>query len=130
MPAMLMAHEEDPAKVILKKVGPLKGFELFGNQVLLGVYERPRVTKSGIHLADQTRGEDEHQGKAALVLMKGPSAFVSDHNYDFKGQNVEVGDWVSIFISDGRKLRINSQLCRLCEDQHIRMKIPAPDIVY
>ena len=130
MPPMLMSHEEDPSQAILKKIGSLKGFELFGNQVLLGVYERPRVTKSGIHLADQTRKEDEHQGKAALVLMKGPTAFVSDSNYDFCGQDVKVGDWVSIFVSDGRKIVVNSQLCRLCEDQHIRLKIPAPDVVY
>lgn len=130
MPAMLMQHDEDPAKLITEKIGNLKDITIFGNYVLLGVYERPMVTKSGIHLADKTRSEDEHQGKAGLVLMKGPLAFVSDDHYDFKGQNVEIGDWVSIWVSDGRKVLINGQLCRMCEDQHIRMKIPSPDIVF
>lgn len=130
MPAMTMSHDDDPALLITKKVGNLKDFTIFGNFVLLGVYERPQKTKSGLFLSDQTRGEDKHQGKAGLVLKKGPLAFVSDANYDFKGQDVAEGDWVSIWISDGRPLYVNGQLCRLCEDQHIRLKIPAPDSVY
>lgn len=129
-PQRLMQHDTDPAKDILKQVGDLSKFVLFGNQILLGVYKRPEKTKSQIYLPDQTRQEDEHQGKAALVLMKGPTAFVSDDNYDFKGQDVKVGDWVSIFVSDGRKLMINGQLCRIVEDQHIKLKIPTPDAVY
>ena len=130
MPPMLMASVENPSTTITKKIGSLKEFTIFGNFVLLGVYERPEKTKSGIILSDQTRGEDKHQGKAGLVLKKGPTAFVSDANYDFKGQDVEVGDWVSIWVSDGRPLYINGTLCRLVEDQYIRMKIPAPDVVY
>ena len=130
MPPMLMQHDVDPAKAIMDKVGNLDGFELFGNQILLGIYERPKVTKSGIHLADVTRQEDRYQGKAALVIKKGPSAFVSDEHYDFKGQNVEIGDWVAIFVSDGRQIIINGQLCRITEDQFIRLRIPSPDMVF
>lgn len=130
MPAMAMQHDQDPAEKILKTIGNLDDIILFNNQVLLGVYERPQQTKSGIYLSDQTRGEDKFQGKAALVLKKGPTAFVSDDNYDFKGQDVDVGDWVAIFVSDGRPLVLNKQLCRLVEDQYIRLKIPAPDVVF
>ena len=125
-----MEHGADPAKEIFAGVGDLKKFELFGNQVLIGIYKRPEKTKSGLYLADATRQEDEYQGKAGLVLALGPSAFVSDDNYDFKGQSVKVGDWVAIFVSDGRKLFVNEQLCRIVEDQHIRLRIPAPDAVY
>ena len=130
MPPMLMQHDEDPASTIKKKIGNLKDIIIHGNYILLGVYERPKVTKSGIHLADTTRAEDKPQGKAGLVLKKGPLAFVSDANYDFKGQDVQIGDWVSIWVSDGRALYVNGQLCRLVEDQHIRLKIPSPDVVY
>lgn len=130
MPAMLMQHAENPANAIQKKIGNLDKIEIFGNHILLGVYERPKVTKSGIHLADQTVHEDRYQGKAALVLKKGPTAFVSDRNYDFKGQDVQEGDWVAIFVSDGRPMTINGQLCRIVEDQYIRLKIPSPDIVF
>lgn len=126
----LMHHEEDPAALITKKIGNLDNITIFGNRILLGVYERPAKTKSGIILTDQTRREDEYQGKAALVLKKGPTAFVSDANYDFNGQDVDIGDWVAIFVSDGRQLVVHGQLCRLVEDQHIRLKIPAPDIVF
>ena len=130
MPYMPMSHEEDPAELIKKKIGDLKDFVLFGNQVLIGIYERPNKTKSGVFLSDQTRHEDRHQGKAGLVLLKGPTAFVSDSNYDFKGQTVDIGDWVAIFVSDGRNINIAGQLARLVEDQYIRLKIPAPDVVF
>lgn len=125
-----MEHAQDPAKVLMEKVGDLSQFELFGNYLLLAVYERPEKTKSGIYLSDQTRGEDAYQGKVGLVLKKGPSAFVSDSQYDFKGQDVNIGDWVSIWVTDGRKLVVNGALCRIVEDQHIRLKVPSPDSVY
>lgn len=128
---MKMEHTTDPAEEILKSVGDLSKYELFGNQVLIGVYKRPEKTQSGIYISEQTRQEDEYQGKAGLVLALGPSAFVSDANYDFKGQSVKVGDWVAIFVTDGRKLMLGGgQLCRIVEDQFIRMRIPAPDAVY
>ena len=130
MPPMRMIHSVDPAKELLNKIGKLDGFELFGNQVLIAVYERPEKTKSGIILADVTRQEDTFQGKAGLVVALGPSAFVSDENYNFRGQSVRVGDWVAIFVSDGRQITVNGQLCRLVEDQFVRLKIPAPDTVY
>ncbi len=139
MPQMLMQHDIDPALDIKKRIGNLKDFTLFGNQILVGVYLRPDKGKeikrndgtvTNLYIPDQTRTEDKHQGKAALVLLKGPSAFVSDEHYDFKGQNVKVGDWVSLFVSDGRSIVINGVLCRVLEDQHIRLKIPAPDVVY
>ena len=127
---MAMQHDEDPAAVIRKAVGDLSKFRIMGNQVLVGVYMRPEKTKSGILLADTTRGEDAHQGKACLVLLKGQKAFISDNNYDFGDDDVKPGDWVAIFVSDGRKLVVNGWLCRLIEDTHIRIKIPSPDCVY
>lgn len=134
LPPMLMQHDEDPREVIFKKVGLKKGevpgFDLFANRVLVGIYERPKQTKSGILLADQTRKEDEHQGKAAVVLMKGPTAFKDDGNYSFEGQDLEVGDWVMLFVTHGLKCFINGQLCRIVRDVDITMKIPAPDTVY
>lgn len=137
MPAMLMSHSEDPADTIRKRIGTaLDGMTIFGNQVLIAVYERPKVTKSGIHLADQTIQEDQWQGKAGLVLALGPSAFVSDSAYDFRNQSVTPGDWVTIFVSDGRKLTIQNpktgekQLVRLVEDHHIRLKMLQPDYVW
>ena len=135
MPPMRMAHTEDPraaiyAKIGLKKDGTIPGFELFGNRVLLGLYERPEKTKTGIILTDKYRSEDEHQGKAAVCLMKGPSAFVDSDVFSFHGQDLEVGDWVMMFVSHGLKCVVNGQLCRIIRDQDITMKIPMPDQVF
>jgi co-chaperonin GroES (HSP10) len=132
--ALQMVHEVDPRKVIydkikMKEAGKLPGFELFGNRVLVGIYERPKQTVSGIHLPDQYRAEDEHQGKAALVLAMGHSAFKSDEHFSFGPDKIEPGDWVSLWVFDGRKIIINGQLCRIVKDQDIVMKIPAPDAV-
>lgn len=134
MPAMLMTHEEDPAQVLFKKVGmkngKIPGFELMANRVLLGLYVRPEKTKSKLFIPDSSRAEEKFQGKSAVVLAKGPTAFVSDSNFDFKGQNVEVGDWVSLWVTDGRAISINGAECRVIRDQDISMKIPSPDQVY
>ena len=130
MPPMRMTHTVDPAKELLDKIGSLKDFELFGNQVLIAIYQRPEKTKSGIILADVTRQEDSYQGKSGLVVALGPSAFVSDENYNFRNQKVSIGDWVAIFVSDGRKIVVRDTLCRIVEDCHIRLKLPAPDVIW
>lgn len=130
MPAMEMLHKDDPAKAIFDKAGDLSKFVLFGSQVLIGIYERPKITKSGIHLADQTVQEDHFQGKSGVVLLKGPAAFVDGADADFYGLSVEPGDWVSIFVSDGRQIQIRGQRCRIVDDCNVRMKIPSPDLIW
>lgn len=128
--AMLMVHDTDPAQAIWKAVGDLSKIEVFGNRVLLGIYERPEKTKGGLFLTETTRQEDMHQGKSALVLKMGKSAFISDANYNFGTDKIAVGDWVSIWVSDGRRVAINGKICRVIEDHHIALKIPSPDCVY
>ena len=130
-----MLHDEDPALKIYRQVGMTKpgvlpGFHLHGNRILVGIYERPQRTASGIVLSDQTRREDEHQGKAAMVLMLGHSAFKTDSLFDFGPDIVEPGDWISLWVSDGRKIVINGAMCRIIRDQDVNMRIPAPDAVY
>lgn len=128
-------HEIDPAEKILKQIGmtelgKLPGFQLFGNRILVGIYERPEKLESGVFLSDTTRREDEHQSKAALVLMMGHSAFKSDAAFDFGPDTLAPGNWVTLFINDGRKIVVNGQLCRLIRDQDVICRIPIPDVVY
>ena len=135
MPFMLMEHSEDPRNTIYKQVGITKegkipGFRLHGNRVLIGIYKRPEKTKSNIYLPDQTRKEDEYQGKAGLVLAKGHTAFVSDEEFNFGPDNVEVGDWVMTFVGHGISCNVNGLLCRIVRDQDITMVIPSPDSVF
>lgn len=132
---MQMVHDQDPKQLILEdlgmsELGVLPGFKLYGNRVLVAVYKRPDTLKSGIVLPDQTRKEDEHQGKSGLVVMMGPTAFVSDDHYDFRGQTVQLGDWISLWVSDGRQIKINGVLCRVVRDVDINFVIPSPDVVY
>jgi co-chaperonin GroES (HSP10) len=130
MPAALMSHAEDPAKEIRNRIGDISRIEVLHNQILVGVYVRPEKTKGGILLTSQTRDEDRYQGKAGLVLKKGPLAFVDDDNNKFHGQNVDVGDWVFYRVSDGFPLVLNGTLCRLLEEVHVKGKIPSPDVVF
>ena len=130
MPAALMSHIEDPANEIRKRIGDISKIEVLHNQILVGVYIRPEKTKGGILLTSQTRDEDRYQGKAGLVLKKGPLAFVDDDNNKFHGQNVDIGDWVFYRVSDGFPLVLNGTLCRLLEEVHVIGKIPSPDVVF
>ena len=130
MPPALMSHIEDPANEIRKRIGDISKIEVLHNQILVGVYIRPEKTKGGILLTPQTRDEDRYQGKAGLVLKKGPLAFVDDDNNKFHGQNVDIGDWVCYRVSDGFPLVLNGTLCRLLEEVHVKGKIPSPDVVF
>ncbi len=129
--AMKMAHASDPAGQILKQVGDLSKIDVFANQILLGVYQRPDKTASGLYLADTTRDEDIHQGKVGLVLKVGPQAFEDDDRRKFlPEERVNPGDWVAMWVADGKKIVVNNQLCRVVTDEQIRLRIPAPDVVF
>src|SRR5258708_12336646 len=135
MPALHAVHESDPAKELLKKVGKLKDFELYGNAILIAIYMRPKTARyksMTLQLADETRKEDEYQGKVGLVLKKGPMAFVDDDHVQFHAHKVKVGDWIVIRPSEGWLLTLtqNGVLCRMVTESAIRMKIPSPDAVW
>lgn len=121
---------DDPVKIIRDKIGDLSSIEIMHNQILIAQYIRPERTKSGLFLSDQTRNEDRFQGKAGLVLKKGPLAFVDDEHNKFHGQNVQENDWVFFRVSDGFPVTVNGVLCRMLEEVHVRGKIPSPEVVF
>ncbi|MCV9940918.1 co-chaperone GroES family protein [Boseaceae bacterium BT-24-1] len=127
---MRMKHDADPATALREAAGDLKGVELFHNQILVATYKRPERTAGGIILTDNTRKEDEYQGKVGLVLMKGPMAFKDDGHVHFHGQDVEPGDWISYRHSDGWALSVNGCHCRVLEDSHVRARVDNPDRIY
>lgn len=130
MSYMKMHHAGDPREDIRNAIGDLSKVDIYFNWVLVAVYKRPEKTKSGIYLTDDSRKEDEYQGKAGLVLKKGLQAFIDDANTSFQGQNVNVGDWVVIRPSDGWQVMINGVLCRMVQDVQIRLRIDSPDVVF
>lgn len=130
MRALQMVHDTDPKEDIFTKLRGLEDkLSVFGNFVLVAVYVRPTMTKSGIILADNTRKEDVYQGKVGLVLKKGPTAFVSDDRYDFKGQDVARGDWVGFRVSDGWQLKLGDVDVRMLQDVDIKFTVDEPDIL-
>ncbi|HQU24996.1 MAG TPA: hypothetical protein PKX13_12025 [Acidiphilium sp.] len=131
---MRMTHGVDPRGELMKSMGDLDGIDVMHNQILVAIYKRPEKTAGGIFLSDKTRGEDVYQGKVGLVVKKGPLAFVDDGRNDFRGQDVEVGDWVGYRIQDGWSLIVNGPdgpvNCRMLEDVHIKLRVSSPDEIY
>ena len=130
MPQMAMAHEVDPKTELLDKVGNVDGIDVFNNAVLVAIYVRPTKTKSGIILTQQYTDEDRIQGKAGLVVKKGPRAFVDERGEWFVGANIEEKDWVIFRPSDGWPINVNGVACRLIDDVAIRGKVDQPDRVW
>ena len=111
--AVAMKHEADPKQEILDKLGDLSRLSIMHNRVLVATYIRPEKTKGGLILIEQTRDEDQWQGKVGLVVAKGPRAFKDDEQAKFHGQDVKPGDWVYYHPHDGKQLTINGVHCRL-----------------
>lgn len=139
MPSTLMKHDTDPREALLQKVGDLSDVDVFGSDVLLGVYQRPDKTASGIILTDSHRDEDKWQGKTHLVLKMGPTAFVDDDGNKFR--DIDAGDWVVIRPSDGQLVTLNTLkrsgiskddtvLCRIADAAVIRMRVQHPDSIW
>lgn len=127
--------EPDRAQKIFDKLGMKNGklpdgFEVFGNRLIVATNESPEKSEGGILYTQQRQSEEKNQGKACLVVAKGPTAFKSDANYDFVGQTVEVGDWICLHVYESRPVKINKYECRIIRDQDVVMKIPAPDVIF
>jgi len=138
MPSLAMVHDVDPRDAILAKVGDLSEVEVFGSDILVAIYKRPSKTKSGIFLADSTLAEDKWQGKAALVLKMGPTAYLDEDGNKFR--DIKEGDWVVARASDGWACTLNTLKtgvsrddavdCRIISDIAVRMRVKDPDSIY
>lgn len=130
MPQRLMVHETDPVLELMGKIGDLKGIDVFHNQVLAAVYQRPAKTASGIYLPDQHLGEDAFQSKVALIVKTGADAFNDPTGKWFRDVDLKVGDWIFFRASDGWNITVNNVLCRMLDDTVIRGKVTHPDQVW
>lgn len=121
--------EEDKFQ-IFNEVGDLSEVEVMYNQILIGIWKRPEKTKGGIILTDNTRKEDDYQGKVGLVLKCGPAAFVSTADMEFGEQRAQVGNWVVFRPGDGWALKVGDRPCRMLVDTSVKLIIPRPEMVY
>lgn len=134
MPALHAVHDTDPRKELLKKVGKLDQIELFGNQILCAIYERPKEAKYKsltLTLPDDMRKEDQYQGKVGLIVAMGPMAFVDDDQVQFS-LKAKVGDWIVYRPSDGWQITLtgNQVPCRMLTESGIKMRVQSPDSVW
>ena len=78
--------------------------ELFGRQVLVGIYIPPLFAgPNGLQISDKMQAENVYQGKIVLVLKTGPGAFgaLDDESYRTAVYGCEdavpsVGDWLMV----------------------------------
>lgn len=125
--------EYDPKQEILDKLGDLSTVEMARNEVLLAIYRRPEKTAGGIILTHNNLKEDVYQGKVGLVVKIGPGCV-------FPNIDIQLHDWVVVRPSDTWALDINGDPkalkqedfvpCRLVFDDHIRLRIANPSIVW
>jgi len=132
MPVLEMVHTEDPVDEVIDRIGDLSEIVVPFNKILVGIYMRSGKTKGGVILTDQYRDEDKWQGKAGLILKRGPMAFVDDDRVKFNGLDPQVGEWICFRPSDGMKLDIRHKEghCILLQDIQVQLVIPAPDLVF
>ena len=143
MKALAMKHEVSPSEEIFAALqSTLDQIDVLGAHVLVAIYQRPTVTKGGVHLPDKFKDEDIYQGKVGLVLKLGPLAFQEDEAHRWSapatgsgsagtGERVPtVGDWVAFRTSDGWPMILNEKHCRMVEDINFRLILQQPDVVY
>lgn len=80
-------------------LGDISGFEVWGAEVLLGVYCRESITSGGIIIEGSTSKEDVWQGKVARILAIGPDAF-TENAKTFNGRKPAIGDWIFHNVND------------------------------
>ena len=130
MPYMLMEHEVDPKKKLIDEIGDISNFEIFNNNILVAVYQRPAKTKSGLYLTDKTTEEDRFQSKVGLLLKMGPRAFEPNAEGWFDGVEFNLNDWIVFRPSDGWTVTVNGVLCRILSDTQVRGRSDQPDRVW
>tara|TARA_R110000868_G_scaffold87298_8_gene244321 strand:- start:2704 stop:3081 length:378 start_codon:yes stop_codon:yes gene_type:complete len=125
-----MEHEVDPKKKLIDEIGDISNFEIFNNNILVAVYQRPAKTKSGLYLTDKTTEEDRFQSKVGLLLKVGPRAFEPNAEGWFDGVEFNLNDWIVFRPSDGWTVTVNGVLCRILSDTQVRGRSDQPDRVW
>ena len=128
----LLSEATDPKAALIKAVGAyaLAAVNPFGAQLLGGTYIEPEKSVGGIIITQRSVQESLYQGCLALVL-KGPWAFVDDEdlNIHWKGQDVDVGEWVIFKYSDAWEQHLNGVSIRFIDDRDIRGTVSDPTIL-
>ena len=139
---------EKQKQQIFKDLGNMKDFELLDDDLLVATYVDSEVAASGkradgssfvLYKPQSSTQEARYQGKVALVVALGPTAFQYHANgQPYEGKKVKVGDWVVIHPSDGREIFLKDPksagneyvACRRIHWSNILMRVDDPRRVY
>ena len=130
--ALKMQHDVDPRQSVLDEAAPyIDGVSLPAYHLLIAVYKRPEMLKSGIILPGTSgpRKEDEWQGKVGLVLKVGPFCYTGENENRFERTPV-VGSWVAINVGDTWAFNLWDLRCRHVHEDDVKMILDNPDCVY
>lgn len=117
-------------KEVFDQIGDLQELDIFNTDILVAIWQRPTKTAGGIIMPDQVLKEDEFQGKAGLLLKKGPAAFEDAKGVWFQDANINVGDWLIYRPSDAWRIDIHGVKCRIIRDDAIRCRVASPEMVW
>lgn len=126
-----LASASDPRKALQAAIGSaIDKIDVFGSQVLVATYIAPEKIGS-IYMPEKAKEESLWQGSVGLVLKKGPWAFVDDpeNHIMWKGQTVQIGDWVLFRFSDAWEQHFNGTSVRFVDDRNIRGKLDDPGLI-
>ena len=99
------------------------------NRVLCAAYINSERTPGGIIKPQDLVAEDVWQGKAALVLKPGPSAFLDTADITFHGFTVLPGEWITFKVGNSSQVELRGYPCRIVSDHYIESKILDPRMV-
>lgn len=126
----------DPKAALYEALGDISGIEVLHDLVLVATYIEPATTPGGIIKPDQTLAENRFQGKGALILAMGPTAFKYSDAFVYEGVKPQVGDWVLVRPSDGMELfKVDATgtagtSCRLFSASRIMCRLRDPALIY
>jgi len=139
----------DEQKVsIFERLGDLDQYEMLDDEVLTAIYAPSNVAfsivdKDGVKreliTTDNATDEFRWQGKIALVVKVGPTAFKWMNNgQPYEGIKVKKGDWVIYRVSDSAEIFLRGMehhgkgdyvCCRRIVATNIKMRIKDPRAV-
>lgn len=139
----LPTRQDPKRKVILDKLGDIRGLRLAQNEVLVAIYQRDEMTPGGIVLPSKTLKEDVYQGKVGLVIQiseKFNPFWTDPYTGQTGGVPVALHDWIVFRPADTWSLEINGRdgifdkesfvVCRTVNPKHIRFVIDNPDSIW
>lgn len=121
-------HGNEQKAFVLKELGDLSRFRVYGNRVLVVTYITPSISRGGILFTPAQTEESIYQGKVGYIIKKGPLAYVDDETTKFGGMNPDVGAWVFFRPSLAiMQLRYDGIDCRMFADEQIGGDLQEPE---